>query len=70
MSIWRWAEWMEPAPPTVQVTLGEGNTPLVRSRKIGPEAGLERLCFSFQGPELGGSHARRCDAPHNRVVFA
>src|SRR5262245_48103898 len=36
MSIWRWANRFSDVPPRNQLSLGEGNTPLVRSRHIAP----------------------------------
>ncbi|HEY8505889.1 MAG TPA: pyridoxal-phosphate dependent enzyme, partial [Gemmataceae bacterium] len=48
MSIWRWADWLDPVPESARVTLGEGNTPLVRSRRIGPDCGLKALCFKLE----------------------
>src|SRR5262245_39261044 len=48
MSIWRWAEWIDDVPEDARVTLGEGNTPLVRSRRIGPSVGLGNLFFKLE----------------------
>lgn len=48
MSIWRWADRMDFVPEAARVTLGEGNTPLVRSRRIGPDAGLRHLYFKLE----------------------
>lgn len=48
MSIWRWADWLDPVPEHARVTLGEGGTPLVRSRRIGPSAGLTDLYFKLE----------------------
>lgn len=48
MSIWRWAEWLDPVPEAARLTLGEGGTPLVRSRRIGPAAGLDELYFKLE----------------------
>lgn len=47
MSIWRWADMIDFVPEHARVTLGEGNTPLVRSRRIGPQAGLNNLWFKL-----------------------
>ena len=47
MSIWRWAGYFSDTPAEHQITLGEGETPLVRSRRIGPEVGLENLHFKL-----------------------
>ena len=47
MSIWRWADLIDFVPEHARITLGEGQTPLVRSRRIGPEAGLKNLYFKL-----------------------
>lgn len=47
MSIWRWADWIDFVPEHARITLGEGQTPLVRSRRIGPIAGLKNLWFKL-----------------------
>jgi threonine synthase len=41
------------------VTLGEGGTPLLRSRWIGPGLGLENLFFKFEGSNPTGSFKDR-----------
>ena len=43
MSIWRWADLIDFVPDHARITLGEGNTPLVRSRRIGASVGLKNL---------------------------
>ena len=62
MSIWRWAEFMDPVSAPARVTLGEGNTPLVRSRRIGPQAGLQNLFFKLEYASPTGSYKDRCAA--------
>ncbi len=47
MSIWRWADLIDFVPEQARITLGEGQTPLVRSRRIGPNAGLNNLWFKL-----------------------
>jgi threonine synthase len=59
MSIWRWAEWLDPVPEASRVTLGEGNTPLVRSRRIGPAAGLRELYLKLDYACPTGSYKDR-----------
>lgn len=59
MSIWRWAEWLDPVPEYARVTLGEGNTPLVRSRRIGPAAGLRNLYLKLDFATPTGSYKDR-----------
>ena len=59
MSIWRWAEYFSDTPIEDQITLGEGNTPLVRSRQIGPQAGLKQLYFKLESSNPTGSYKDR-----------
>ena len=62
MSIWRWADWITPVPEQHRVTLGEGNTPLVRSTSIGPAAGLENLWLKLESGNPAGSFKDRFGA--------
>lgn len=59
MSIWRFAEQMTPIAPEYRITLGEGNTPLVHSRSIGPKAGLTQLLFKLESTNPSGSYKDR-----------
>ena len=43
VGLWQWPYGVEPVAEEHQVTLGEGGTPIVRSRSIGPAAGLDQL---------------------------
>ena len=47
MSIWTYANRFSSTPREHQLTLGEGATPLVRSRSIGPQLGIENLFFKI-----------------------
>ena len=59
-SIWRWAGlWTPQVAPEWQLSLGEGATPLVRSRRIGPEAGLSNLFFKLETANPSGSYKDR-----------
>ena len=62
MSIWRWAEYFCDIPEQYHVTLGEGDTPLVRSRRIGPDAGLGSLYFKLESLNPTGSYKDRFGA--------
>ena len=59
MSIWCWPHLATCVPETHRLTLGEGNTPLIASRKIGPCAGLSRLYFKWEGSNPSGSFKDR-----------
>lgn len=60
MSVWRWQKhWQPPVDEALRVTLGEGETPLLRSRVIGSEAGLENLFFKCEGANPSGSYKDR-----------
>jgi threonine synthase len=43
--VWRWREVLPIAPGEEPLTLGEGGTPLLRSRSIGPALGMPHLAF-------------------------
>lgn len=59
MSVWNWAGDIAAVPEEHRFTLGEGNTPLVRSRRIGPAAGLSRLYFKLESSNPSGSYKDR-----------
>ena len=62
MTIWRWADWIEYVPPESRFSLGEGDTPIVRSQKIGPNAGLTNLFFKLETTNPAGSFKDRMGA--------
>jgi threonine synthase len=57
--IWRHAEWIDPVPPWARLSLGEGSTPLVRSRRLGPSVGLKNLFFKLEFTNPSGSYKDR-----------
>ena len=57
--IWRHAEWIDPVPNWARLTLGEGNTPLVRSKRLGPSVGLKNLFFKLEFTNPTGSYKDR-----------
>jgi threonine synthase len=59
MSVWRYADRIAPVSPADRLTLGEGNTPLVESRVIGPRAGIGRLLFKLETGNPSGSYKDR-----------
>ena len=62
MTIWRWADRLEAVPQDARVTLGEGDTPLVRSRRLGPELGMSHLYFKLETTNPTGSYKDRFGA--------
>ncbi len=59
MSIWRFAELLTEVPKRSRITMGEGDTPLVGSVRIGPSAGLEHLYFKLESSNPSGSYKDR-----------
>ncbi len=59
MSIWRFSDKIVEVPSAHRITLGEGNTPLIRSRSIGPKLGLENLYFKVESSNPTGSYKDR-----------
>jgi threonine synthase len=59
MNIWKYATLWDAPPEADAVTLGEGNTPLIRSQRIGPALGLKNLWFKFEGANPTGSYKDR-----------
>lgn len=68
--IWRFAEWFDPVPDSARLTLGEGGTPLVRSRRLGPAFGLKNLFFKLEFVNPTGSYKDRfaCAAVSDMVA--
>ena len=59
MSIWKYADLLPPLAESQRISLGEGNTPLVRSRQIGPAAGIKNLFFKLESSNPTGSYKDR-----------
>ena len=57
--IWRYAARLPLKDPAHIVSLGEGDTPLLRSGRLGPEAGLPQLYFKNEGLNPTGSYKDR-----------
>lgn len=58
MSIWQYANQLPAIPEEHRITLGEGNTPLLKSKNIGPENGIE-LYFKLENCNPTGSYKDR-----------
>jgi threonine synthase len=59
VSLWRWPDLAALVPAAARVSLGEGETPLVRSRRIGPSLGLSNLAFKIESANPTGSYKDR-----------
>ncbi len=77
--IGRYKDFLPVSGSTPEVTLGEGGTPLVRSRSIGPMLGCEGLYFKLEGCNPTGSFkdrgmamaiARALETGRERVICA
>ena len=55
----RYRDLLPVTSQTPLVNLGEGDTPLVRSRQLGPDLGLEQLYFKLEGCNPTGSFKDR-----------
>ncbi len=62
MSIWKYADMLPPLAAEHRFSLEEGQTPLIRSRRIGPAAGLKNLYFKLEGSNPTGSYKDRFTA--------
>lgn len=73
--IWAWGEIIPSAPhlavdSRARLTLGEGGTPLVKSRRIGPEAGIDQLYFKLESSNPSGSYKDRFAAAAVSALLA
>jgi len=59
MSIWRFKNRLPEVDPQWEISLGEGNTPLLLSRRLGPAMGLSRLYFKMETSNPSGSYKDR-----------
>lgn len=57
--LWRWRPVLPLTPGERPLSLGEGGTPLLESRRIGPAAGLHRLAFKDETGNPGLSFKAR-----------
>jgi threonine synthase len=60
--IWRYAPLLPVAQPAQALTLGEGNTPLVRSERLAAALGLRELWFKYEAVNPTGSYKDRIAA--------
>ncbi len=59
MSIWQWSSRLPNISERSRLTLGEGSTPLIASRHIGPKAGVGRMMFKVETANPTGSYKDR-----------
>lgn len=57
--IWKYSHLLPSFNDDSKITLGEGNTPLVKSNRIGREVGLDRLYFKLEQTNPTGSYKDR-----------
>lgn len=57
--IWKYDRWLPNIRKDARVTLGEGGTPLVESKSIGRELGLDKLYFKLEICNPSGSYKDR-----------
>jgi len=58
-TMWRYQPLLPVARPESMITLGEGNTPLIRSRHLGERLGLKQLWIKDEGVNPTGSFKSR-----------
>ena len=61
--MWKYEEFLLPIALEHRVSLGEGNTPLVKSKRIGPALGLNNLYFKLENLNPSGSYKDRRNQP-------
>lgn len=59
MSLWRWSEQLPKTPVESRVDLGAGDTPLIKSSRLGPAVGLKNLFFKLENSNPTGSYKDR-----------
>lgn len=57
--MWRWAELLPVRSPELRITLGEGDTPLLKLDRLGAQLGLDRLYLKDEGANPTGSFKAR-----------
>src|SRR4051812_38061473 len=60
--IWRYQDLLPAVSVHNQITLGEGNTPLIKSQRIAKELGLSSLYFKLESTNPTGSYKDRIAA--------
>jgi threonine synthase len=69
LGIWaNWAQWLPAVDPAHQVTLGEGNTPLLRVATLSEETGCDRLFLKMEPQNPTGAFKDRFHAVNSAVA--
>lgn len=74
LGVWKWQEFL-PVDPALGITLGEGGTPLLPCRNLGPVLGMSHLCikdesrnpthtFKDRSAAVGAAVARKFGSRH------
>lgn len=58
-TIWQYIDYLPAVSATSRISLGEGQTPLIKSRSIGPALGLDNLYFKLENLNPTGSYKDR-----------
>lgn len=58
-SLWKWAELLPVRDPRYQISLGEGETPLISTPRLGARVGLKHLYIKDEGINATGSFKAR-----------
>ncbi len=70
MSVWDYAEWLPAVASEHRLSLGEGRTPVLRSKRIGLEAGIGNLHFKLEAANPTGSYKDRFAAVAVSLMLA
>lgn len=57
--IWKYSHLLPAVEEQYRISLGEGDTPLIKSQNIGPELGLDNLYFKLETVNPSGSYKDR-----------
>ena len=57
--IWKYSHLLPQIEESCKITIGEGGTPLVKSRRLGPASGLKNLYFKLEMVNPSGSYKDR-----------
>ena len=70
MSVWQFSDWIAAVPAIHRLTRGEGDTPLVRSCRLAPAIGADRLFLKLESSNPTGSYKDRFAAVEISALLA